>query len=71
METLLICAGLMFWPWVSKHFLAHYFFAVATAFYIADYTLVSGVGVRLSDSFLVYSTWLELVTDAGVVIFRF
>lgn len=44
-------------------------FALATAFCIAGYTLVSGVGVRLSHSFLVYAAWLEVVTGAGVVFF--
>lgn len=70
--TLLICAGLMFLA-VGQQTLspAPLYFAVATAFCIAGYTLVSGVGVRLSDSFLVYAAWLELVTGAGVLIFSF
>ena len=34
-------------------------FAVVTAFCIAGYTLASGAGVRVSQSFLVYAAWLE------------
>jgi len=70
--TLLICAGLMYLA-VSKRtiLIAPLIFAVATAFCIAGYTLVSGMGVRLSESFLVYAGWLEVVTGAGVLIFSF
>ena len=70
--TLFICAGLMFLA-ASKQTIAiaPLMFAVATAFCIAGYTLVSGVGVRLSESFLVYAGWLEVVTGAGVLVFSF
>jgi drug/metabolite transporter (DMT)-like permease len=72
MGTLLICVGLMYLA-ASKRTIAiaPLFFAIATACCIAGYTLVSGVGVRLSDSFLVYAAWLEVITGAGVLIFSF
>lgn len=72
MGILLICVGLMYLASSKQKIaLAPLIFAVATAFCIAAYTLVSGVGVRLSDSFLVYAAWLELVTGAGVLVFSF
>jgi len=72
MGTLLICVGLIYLA-TSKQTIAiaPLIFAVATAFCIASYTLVSGVGVRLSESFLVYAGWLEVVTGAGVLAFSF
>jgi drug/metabolite transporter (DMT)-like permease len=70
--TILICAGLMYLAMSKRTIsLAPFIFAVATAFCIAGYTLVSGVGVRLSESFLVYAGWLEVVTGTGVLIFSF
>jgi drug/metabolite transporter (DMT)-like permease len=72
MGTLFICVGLMYLAsGKQKIAIAPLVFAVATAFCIAGYTLVSGVGVRLSESFWVYAAWLELVTGAGVLIFSF
>jgi drug/metabolite transporter (DMT)-like permease len=70
--TLLICAGLMYLA-ANKRTIAFapLTFAVATAFCIAGYTLVSAVGVRLSESFLVYAGWLEVVTGTGVLVFSF
>jgi len=68
--TLLICLGLMALA-VSNQKLAAkpLVFAIATAFCIAGYTLVSGIGVRLSGAFLVYAAWLEVVTGTGVLLF--
>jgi drug/metabolite transporter (DMT)-like permease len=70
MGTLLICVGLMYLASSNQKIAAKtLIFALATAFCIAGYTLVSGVGVRLSGSFLVYAAWLETVTGAGVILF--
>lgn len=46
-------------------------FAAATACCIAGYTLVSGVGVRMSGSFLLYAGWLELVAGVGMISYCF
>jgi len=68
--TVLICLGLMALAVSHQKIAAKPFsYAIATAFCIAGYTLVSGIGVRLSGSFLVYAAWLEVVTGAGVVFF--
>jgi drug/metabolite transporter (DMT)-like permease len=68
--TLLICTGLIYLAASNSTIAAApLIFAIATSFCIAGYTLVSGVGVRLSESFLVYAAWLEVVTGAGVLLF--
>jgi drug/metabolite transporter (DMT)-like permease len=52
--NLLICSGLIYLA-VSDSTIAdaHLIFAILSAFCIAGYTLVNGVGVRISVSFLV------------------
>lgn len=44
-------------------------YALATALCIAGYTVFSGMGVRLANSFLVYAGWLEAITGVAVVLF--
>ncbi len=44
-------------------------YALATAACIAGYTVVSGIGVRIAHSFLVYAGWLEVITGFAVVLF--
>ncbi len=46
-------------------------YALGTAFCIAGYTIVSGIGVRIANSFVVYAGWLEAVCGLAVVIFTF
>lgn len=44
-------------------------YALGTALCIAGYTLVSGIGVRLADSFVVYAGWLETFCGLGYLPF--
>jgi len=44
-------------------------YALATAVCIAGYTVASGIGVRMANSFLVYAGWLEIITGSAVVLF--
>ncbi|MCJ8299120.1 MAG: DMT family transporter [Pseudomonadales bacterium] len=70
LATLLISAGVLSLALSNKRFDPKpLYFAVATAFCIAGYTVASGLGVRLSGSFWVFSGWLELLTGLSVLSF--
>lgn len=44
-------------------------YGVCTAFAIAGYTTLSGIGVHTTGSFLTFSVYLEIMTSAGVLAF--
>ncbi|MFC1883521.1 EamA family transporter [Thermodesulfobacteriota bacterium] len=44
-------------------------YAIATAVSVAGYTVVSGIGVRIANSFLIYAGWLEVISGCAVVLF--
>lgn len=68
--TLLICVGVLVLAFVGARIQSKaLLFAISTAFCIASYTIVSGLGVRLASSFWVYAGWLELVT--GILLIAF
>jgi len=70
LATLLISAGVLSLALSNKAFDPKpLYFALGTAFCIAGYTVTSGLGVRLSSSFWVFSGWLELLTGVSVLCF--
>ncbi|EPJ43332.1 MAG: hypothetical protein OFPI_43370 [Osedax symbiont Rs2] len=70
LATLLISIGVLSLALSNKNFDPKpLYFAIGTAFCIAGYTVTSGLGVRLSGSFWVFSGWLELLTGVSVLCF--
>jgi len=68
--TLAICCGvLMLAALNGRADVRPIVFAFGTASCIASYTIITGIGVRMSESVWVYMGWLELMTGIAVVIF--
>jgi drug/metabolite transporter (DMT)-like permease len=68
--TLLISAGILALSYNrGKMEFIPVSYALGTAICIAGYTIVSGIGVRLANSFLIYAGWLETVCGFSVLAF--
>jgi drug/metabolite transporter (DMT)-like permease len=69
LSTISISFGIIFFALFSKLSLTTFCYAVATGIMIAGYTVMSGMGVRVSGSILGYIIWSEILICIGPILF--